>query len=1224
MGMFCALITWASGPAAYVGYDFTTTPTGILATIDIDTEVGQLYSILRNPTLLSNDWFAVETDFPGTGSNEVFTDLTPLSSHAWFYKVTATTAPSANILINGDFEIGTPTDDRSPTFDCDPWVWFNLNDNNNAWLTDSVRDPIIGPDNQALEFRWGGTYIYQDFPVLADRDYRFECDSLQVSGNTKHVPTIQVEWYDASTNIIGSTIDVVSIDPTGTGTNAEVWVHMEGDETAPAGAEIGRMKLILNALSTGDRKNCYFDNAKVTLLPLVSSATATNWSMFSDATHADAAQYAGLYALADDTSLEVYKIDESVVDTVALSNINGMAFTASGRQLFIAAGNSVQAFNIGTGQLRTFVPDLAADSVAHLKGELFAGTASGDILRYAADLNDPTGVYSSTISVGEPVIGIAADIQEQMLYIASPSNLFRFDPTNAAPTQIASLPGIEAVSFGRTYGASGQGGLAILQNTGAERIIHLVPVAELQTGEPVEPVPYYSTIGALPDIGMTACGRILTAGTSPQILSDTNDTRMNFMEWVADEFQQNVLFAKTLCWQDGGLTGMVNNTVVKNGNSRGVVCSPDAAYWVVNQLLMSDEVNGDPEAQEMVREIIKRYATLEVNSDGQWYHWYNRDSGDLHAWEYNDGPVPTTSIFSTMKGVHMAIRAKSYYPGDSEIVEAANAIIGRLRNQRDYIREFGKQKSPADNLGPVPDSVSTGIFSPYIETHLFSELMAASEPMCENAYLDYWRYRDNHTVDHTLPDEPIIKTKIAGFWRMYDQSTIAHCRESAAWKQDFRNFYALFAGWTDDNAPGHLTAFSAGSTPDGYSSDKYTVHPGTVNSFGTVIGFGLHGDTVPVVGAYFAYRDGQRQLMEGSANYADPDLLTRISYEDPDWILSSISPTDHQYAGYALGELLAPGAVDRAIAVHTYREPEYDGSQVLFSKTVKRHIHGTTNGTDWVSLGFHYSPYTPPAGAPYTGYRVTGAEGELLEPVSNQTYDVSNDFDGTLYIVRAVSTNTGPLRVQWYNGTSFISEDTGFQALETVKPAGATELRADLSGDSYEQISVVLDGMPETFSNAGFESGTFADWTSTQQTGLTRANVADSRMEGSRACEFTATVGAANGNYVQVYHEYDISGDPPNTHYVVEFDAITENLEGSSLRARLKIFDATNNVIRAEYYDTFENANTQTTLSAGFRKRDANHVKLRFIMRLTRDDASAVTAEERVLVDNLRLLKMKP
>jgi hypothetical protein len=1222
MSLFCTLITWASSPVPFTAYDFTETPTGILATLEFDSQTDQIYNIARSGNLISNDWNFIVSDLPGTGRNMVYNDLAPLGALAHFYKASSTSAPPANILINAGFETGTPTADKSSTFDASPWQRYVNGANYNSWLTDDTFDPIIGDDNQALEFRWGVTFIYQDFTAIADRTYLFSVDVLN-PGTTTNALTAQLtaEWYGASSNLLGTTILLDetdnATDPIGT------WFELNGSAMAPSNAVTGRIKLICD--KDGTQQGYFFDNAYVGLQPLGASVVSTDWTLFGDTTHAAAAQYAGLYAVANDT-IQINRIDESIVDNVAVSNINGMAFTSSGRQLFISDSDSVQAYNVGTGQLRDFVTGLSLGTnklgIAHFKGDLFVGTGSEGILRYGAKLDASTGTYSNTIPVGAAVRAITVDIQDEMLYVATPNDLYSLNPSNLVLTQIATVSNMVDITYGRTYGANGQGGLVILQDTGSERVLHLVSTATLQAGGNITPLPYYETDSAIPAIAATACGRLLAGGTTPVMLSDSGDIRMDFMTWVADEFDQNVLAAKSLCWQDSGnLTGMVNNTVKNAGGSRGIVGSPDAAYWVVNQLLMSHEVNGDPEAQGMVREIVKRYATLQVNSDGHWHHWFNVDTGDLHT---REAPEYQTSLFSTMKACHMAIRAMEYYPNDNEIVDAAHTILGRLRNQRDYIREFGKQKSPADEFGPVPDSVNKGIFTPYIETHLFSELMAATEPMCENAYLDYWRYRTNHTVALTLPDEPIIRNNASGFWRMYDQSTIAHCRESEQWKQEFKNFYALFAGWTDDNAPEHLTAFSAGTGPSGYNADKYTNHPYTINSFGTVMGFGVQGDTVPVVGAYFAYRDDRRQTMEGSATYAGANMLTRISYEQPSWVLSSISPTDHQYAGYALGEILDPGSIDRSIAVHTYLEPQYDGNTVKFSRTVKRQIWGTVDGTNWNSLGFHHAPYAPDAGAPYIDYKVTGAEGELLEPISNQTYTVSADFDGTLYIVHAVSTNTTNLRVQWFNGATLLSEQTGSQTLEAIKPAGATELRADLSGATFEQISVVLDGKLETFSNAGFENGNFVDWSTTQQAGMGRANVADSRLEGNRACELTADVGADNGNYAQVHHEFDISSDPTNTHYVVEYDALTENLEGSSLQTHVKIYSSSNTVLRTEYFDTLERPNDQTMLSAGFRKRDADHTKLRFIIRLRRDDKSSVTAGERVLIDNLRLLKMKP
>ena len=924
-----------------------------------------------------------------------------------------------------------------------------------------------------------------------------------------------------------------------------------------------------------------------------------------------------------------------------------MAFTASGRQLFISTPTSVQAYNVGTGMQRDFAAGLNLGSekagIAHFKGELFVGTTGGDILRYNAKLDDLTGSSTGSIPVGETVRSIAVDIQNEMLYVASPNTLYRLNPTNAVLTQIASIQGIESISFGRTYGSNGQGGLVILQDTGAKRYLHLVPTADLQANDLVTPSPYYETTAELPDLGMTACGRMLTAGNTPSMLSETDDSRMDFMEWVADEFEQNVLLAKTLCWQDGGLTGMVQNSASRWGKNRGAVSTPDSAYWVVNQLLMSHDINGDLEAQAMVRDILKRYATLEVNTDGQWYHYYDSRTGDL-SW---GGPDYETSIYSTMKGVHMAIRAKAYFWYDTDIVAAADTIISNLRNQRDYVRDFGNFGSPANDLGPIIGGHRPG---PYQEIHLFSELMAATEPMCENAYLDYWRYRDNHTYNYELPDEPIIKTAMAGFWRMYDQATIDFCRDNAQWQAEFKNFGALFSGWTDDNAPEHLTAFSAGPVPfytngqgtvSTYSSDKYTSHPWTVNSFGTVIGFGLHGNTVPVVGAYFAYRDGQRQLMKGSDNYTDPYLLTRISYDDPTWLLQNISPTDHQYAGYALGELLSPGIVSRTIAMDTYIEPhwtpEANGDKTVdFSRLGRRQVLATADGTHWDSLGFQYAPFTVSATSAYTNFMVVGAEGELLDPITEtameQDYNVSADFDNTLYIVRAVTTNAAAqLRARWFNGVNFLSEQTGTPAgIEAVKPANATILRIDLDGAAFEQLSVVLDGAIEPFANAGFENGNFNGWTLGNGSGMSRAVVSDSRLEGTNTCELTALTSAPNRAEAWVQREYDISGDAIGTHYVLEFDVLTENLEGSSIRTTLTVPDCDYNEVtsnwvdRVDYFDTFEHADTQTMLSAGSRKRNAKHLTLKFRIRLRRDNKSAVTANERVLIDNLRLLKMKP
>jgi hypothetical protein len=1255
---FSAQLTLANGTNTFniEQFDVSTTPTGYVAYLEFSTETNQLYSILRSPDLLSNDWSVVEADVPGTGTNMIFTDLTPLSSLAWFYKASSIASPT-NLVQNGGFEIPALSSGGADIDSSGDWVQVGANQviQKNDWAAEDVGGQGVWIQGWTANL---DRQFYQDLAgvpgvtYVLDAGFKFE-NNFESNGGALEMAII---WLNSSdVEISRETLDVnANLDA------SEGWKHLEIAGTAPPGTATIRAWFHWTtdgSIENGSQTSAFVDNVSLLTTTLGYTVESVDWGSFGSATCVAAAQYAGHYAVAG-TDIEINTIDEAVIDTISASEletllpgaeINALSFTSSGRQLFIAAtgtsSDSVLAYNAGTGQLRTFVGGLTLAStpeklgLAHFKGELFVGTSAGEIRRYDAALDDATGSYNGSIyfsggDVGQPVRGIAVDIQDEMLYVASPDNLYRLNPATSALTQIASMAGIEAISYGRTYGAAGQGGLIILQDAGPERLLHRVPTADLQAGGAVSPTVYYAVDGSSKDISATACGRILTAGSTPQMLSDANDSRLDFMAWVADEFEQNVLMAKSLCWQDfGNLTGMVNNAASKDGSNRGLVGSPDAAYWVVNQLLMSDQVNGDTEAQGMVREIVKRYALLEVNSDGQWYHWYNVNTGNLHTWEY---PDPETSIYSTMKGVHMAIRAKAYYPNDSEIVEAANTIIDNLRNQRDYVRDFGKFASPADDLGPL---IGGHRPAPYQEIHLFSELMAATEPMCENAYLDYWRYRDNHTYDYTLPNEPIVRNDAAGFWRMYDQATIRFCRDDASWAQEFKNFYALFAGWTDDNAPEHLTAFSAGITPSGYNADSFTYHPGTVNSFGTVIGFGLQGNTVPVVGAYFAYRDGQRQAMQGSATYPGASLLTRISYDNPGWTMNNISPTDHQYAGYALGEILAPGSINSAIALNTYLEPQWsiegNGDKTIeFSQLVRRRILATADGINWDFLGFQYSPFTVPAASSYTNFAVVGAEGELLDPASEtateQDYEVAVDFTATRYIVRAVTTSiSADVRAQWFNGAAYISEQTGDPAgLIVIKPATATILRVALveSGTPVvaDQLSVVLDGELETFSNAGFELGDFTDWINYNGSGMGSSVIADSRLEGSYAGALTATTGALNGAESGIYYEYDISGDPTNTHYVLEFDVLTENMQGSSLRTTLTVRNAVGGTVRTDFFDTYERANSQTMLSAGIRKRDADHQTLGFQIRFRRDDASAVTANERVLIDNLRLLKMNP
>jgi hypothetical protein len=1075
--------------------------------------------------------------------------------------------------------------------------------------------------------------------------------------------------------------------------------------------------------------------------PSVVCSTAWPYSSGGVPARVAAAQYSGLYAVAGN-NIEITRINQSPTDIITNATmqsllagalLNGMAFTASGRQLFLSvhgtSGDAVLAYNMGTKQLRTFVSGLSLGlssnnptqklGIAHYMGQLYVGTALGEIRSYTAPLNGLTGTNTGSVrftgaDTNQPVCAMSVDIQGNIIYVASSNYLYRLNPTNLTLTQIASLSGIKAISFGRTYGAVGQGGLLVLQDAGIQRMLYLAPTTNLQAGgSPVVLNAYYSTTNVITDIAATACGRLLTAQAVPQILADTRDTRMNFTNWVADEFNQYTLMAKNLCWQDGQLPGMCPQLEPSYGSARSSSSVSESSAGTVFQLLMADKVNGDPEARGLVRQILTRYATLECNADGQLYAYFDCNTGantDNHS----------AQCYSTKETISMAVRAKAYYANDSDIVNAANIIIGRLKNQKDYVQEGGGFSSGnATNASINPAFLSL----PYQECHDYGELTAATEPRCENAYLDYWHYRSDMKTNTLLPGEPIIGTNVTTFMRMVDTSLIQFCRDDPDWTQEFRNYYALFAGWTDDNAPDHLTVFGVGSVPTGgppvngiypsqYSPDTYTTHPGTVNSFACLIGFGLLGDTVPVVGAYYAYRDGRRQLMQGSAKYPAPNLLTKISYDMPGWVMPSWAPVDYSWGGIALGGLISPGSIESAVSMYMWQTPTVttaaNGDKtIVFSKIVRRQVLATANGTNWDSLGFQYSPVTVAAFTGYNNLMVQGAEGELLKLVNadfnsgltgwnqtgdiaasisssfglfsncvvltatsgtqfttnvlEQSVDVSGDLDGTLYLVRAIGKSPDAvnglayLRVRWFNSTNFVSEQDSSALtsslrranylISAIKPTNATTMVIGLvavKGNplgaaqeryGFDEVSVVREGAEQYFDNAGFGLGNLTGWTVTTTDGKMTATVTnDTRLGSSYALALAATTTATNKSEVSVYHEYDITADPIGTHYLLEYDLLTENLEKSSVRTTVTVlggaYVSTNNtwVDRVANFDKYSHPYSVTKLSAGLKKTYTTNLTqtLRFQIRLRRDSAPNTVANERVLIDNVRLLRTPP
>ena len=211
------------------------------------------------------------------------------------------------LLQNGDFETGTPTSTGEATFFAPPWQRYVNKEYYNSWLTDDSFDPILGSGNQAIEIRWGVTYVFQDFTALGGESYRLSVDVLNpTDANNKWMPQLQVEWYDAQNTPIGSAIVLDQADnataPIGT------WFELGGNAIAPGNATTGRIRLMCLA-GTGDVDSYFFDNASV--VGSLPGITFENW-----------ATEKGAGAPLDDDDLDyvlnleeyAYNLDPSVAD----------------------------------------------------------------------------------------------------------------------------------------------------------------------------------------------------------------------------------------------------------------------------------------------------------------------------------------------------------------------------------------------------------------------------------------------------------------------------------------------------------------------------------------------------------------------------------------------------------------------------------------------------------------------------------------------------------------------------------------------------------------------------------------------------------------------------------------------------------------------------------------------------------------------------------------------
>ena len=311
-----------------------------------------------------------------------------------------------------------------------------------------------------------------------------------------------------------------------------------------------------------------------------------------------AAAFSGRYAVADsfEDTIEVRGIDPDVlIRSISRSEImvlaawmnlgggpdgpSGMTWSDSGRFLFVLihddafrgpgqASDVVLRYDAFEDEIHVFAeldlfnrgdafPHLSA---AHFRGRLYVGTSDAGIQIYRAARSDDVGVALGSLASGSSVRGLAIDRgnaedhEAVYLYAADLTTVYRMRLDDPAPVfeTIGSFDDIQAIAYSDHYGGSGNEGLYILDTSGLH---HLTP-AQARGSDPFAPTLYFA--GTEHDVAATADGALLVgASEDALLLRDDTDPRLAFSDWIVDELDQLVLFAKGLVNPDGEPAGWV-------------------------------------------------------------------------------------------------------------------------------------------------------------------------------------------------------------------------------------------------------------------------------------------------------------------------------------------------------------------------------------------------------------------------------------------------------------------------------------------------------------------------------------------------------------------------------------------------------------------------------------------------------------------------------------------
>jgi len=677
-----------------------------------------------------------------------------------------------------------------------------------------------------------------------------------------------------------------------------------------------------------------------------------------DTTSVAAAALAGVYATASTTTdaVDIRDIRGNVLASISRvriatlcpwmaldAGVDGpaaLAVSDSGRLVFIAVhdtnalpsspGGAILRYDITTDALTVFnrtdfavgEASRAITGLAHFKGRLYLGTTDGTTARvytFSASANQSTGslVNVTALPAGAAARGIAVDRLNSTLYAASDGAIYRAPITGSTSltfTLVGSIADVRGLAWSDHYGISGAG-LYVLCSNGSAATTRFVRAAQAQGTQTFAPTVYYTPSTEQFSIAATADGHLMEGQTGGAVaLVDSIDSRLTFDQWVQDEFNQHVVYAKGLISPDGQRPGWVIDADVVPTGTHFHPATPDAAAFTLMILVAADRINHDANALPLARLILQRYAGLHpdgvgpsITADGIMRHWIDFNTGQgASGWD------PEFATFSTMLILQGALAARDYWPADPTIQQCANKIICQVKNWDTYVNNANKGLYFRGLVGGGPDTGGGTTFT-FNEGILFTTQAAFFGGAISQSVGGFWLNRSNAPTFTYLTGRSLAGD-LPAFVTHYPTLLLAAFRNDPAWQAQFNNERDSNGAWTDDNGPQYNTVFSAGTTKGvwysgGYHADALNAHTGDVATFTSLEAFASRGRTIEAVGAYQAYRTGGRQAWKSGAS-----MLYRKSNIDRAYLPDSAGMPDVGLGGLGLAELLSPGFVDTFLA----------------------------------------------------------------------------------------------------------------------------------------------------------------------------------------------------------------------------------------------------------------------------------------------------------------------